>query len=247
MIESVGTNESSLVVEIGPGKGALTGPLLETGATVIAYELDERMIQLLEEKFKPYISAKKLILHHTDILEADLLGDTQGRQYSIVANIPYYITGMILRTMLSHDHPPTNMSLLMQKEVAYRITKQDGKNSILSLAVDFYADARYEMLVKKQYFNPSPKVDSAIISLFNIRNKSKDYHALEKEYFQVVKQAFAQKRKKAINNLSQLAPKEFWKHVFALLEISDAERAENIPHQLWLSLASAFRDWTNDQ
>ena len=105
-------------------------------------------------------------------IEADIKNDTKGKPYSVVANIPYYITGMIIRTLLSHEHPPEKMALLMQKEVAQRITKRDGKESILSLAVDFYADASYEMSVKKQYFSPQPKVDSAVLSLTNIQVKN---------------------------------------------------------------------------
>ena len=116
MINSVGTKSDSLIVEIGPGKGALTEPLLETGATVIAYELDERMIDFLKEKFSVAIDQEKLILRHADILEADITSDTNGKTYSVVANIPYYITGMIIRTLLSHKHPPEKMALLMQKE-----------------------------------------------------------------------------------------------------------------------------------
>ena len=170
MIESPNITSDDVVVEIGPGKGALTKPLLETGATVIAFELDERMIVYLREHLAEYIQREQLVLIHQDVLQADLSRYTNGKPYKVVANIPYYITNLILRTFLSGRYQPTSMCLLVQKEVAERIVARDGKESILSLSVKLYGIPTYIMKVAREYFSPSPRVDSAVILIDKIHS-----------------------------------------------------------------------------
>ncbi len=170
------------VLEIGPGKGALTKRLLNAGANVIAVEKDDRLIPLLEELFSKEIKSKKLTLIHGDVLDLDvnsyLLSVTS---YKLIANIPYYITGEIVRKFLSGNFQPSLMVVLVQKEVAERITTKDQKESILSISVKAYGEPKYIQTVKAGSFFPPPKVDSAILLIDNISKdkfKRKSIHSV---------------------------------------------------------------------
>ncbi len=184
--------EGDTIVEIGPGKGALTKVLLETGAKVIAFEKDHRLIELLTETFSTYIKEGKFELYERDILEVDITEYVKG-EYKLIANIPYYITGEITRTFLTHTCKPSIIVILVQKEVADRIS--DTKETILSLSVKVFGKPKKVMTVKKEYFSPAPKVDSAIIKISNIHNPFKTKEE-EDQFFFYVKKAFGQKRKK---------------------------------------------------
>jgi 16S rRNA (adenine1518-N6/adenine1519-N6)-dimethyltransferase len=198
------------VVEIGPGKGALTRVLLETGATVIAFEKDHRLIELLNEEFAEYISQKKFFLYEKDILDVDMNEFVKGK-YKLIANIPYYITGEITRRFLTADHKPECIVLLVQKEVAQRIN--DTKETILSLSVKVYGTPKKIMTVKKEFFSPAPKVDSAIISISDIKNPFKNKED-EVRFFEIIKKAFGQKRKKMNTTLKDYKEQiKNWEHI----------------------------------
>ena len=240
MIEAVSLKKGDMVIEIGPGKGALTGPILESGAQLIAFELDERMIAYLEEKFASAIESKQLIIVHRDILEVDINSFVKNKEYKIIANIPYYITNAIVRKFLEEEHQPSHMSLLMQKEVAERIVRRDGKESILALSVALFASAKYLATVHRRYFSPAPKVDSAILHIFNISHDALVNRKEEKKFFLLIRTAFAHKRKRVIKNLEQLAPKKFWEEIFEKLSLSQNVRAEEISLENWLRIFDFF-------
>lgn len=240
MISGPEISPDDLVVEIGPGKGALTGPLLETGATVIAFELDQRMVEFLAEKFADFISIKKLILVHQDVLEVDLGQYTQGKPYKVVANIPYYITNMIIRTFLTNIHQPKAMCLLIQKEVAERIVSRDNKESILSISVKLYGTPKYVTKVGRQYFSPSPKVDSAVVLISKITREKIVDEKYEDKFFAIIKTAFGQKRKQAIKNLTQISPRNIWEDIFKSLGIDVKSRAEDINFNDWIKIIDNF-------
>ena len=162
MCEEGEVNEKDIILEIGPGKGALTEKLLEKSLQVIAIEKDYDLIAILEEKFQEEIKNKKLILLNEDILDFDPISYFKNKNYKIIANIPYNITGAIFKKFLSSIKQPEKMVLLVQKEVAERIVARDGKESILSLSVKAYGVARYVMKVSKRFFSPSPKVSRFI-------------------------------------------------------------------------------------
>jgi len=187
------------VIEIGPGKGALTKVLLETGATVIAFEKDHRLIELLTEQFAEYILQNKFFLYEKDILDVEIT-EYVSTPYKLIANIPYYITGEITRRFLTHTHKPQCIVLLVQKEVANRIV--DTKESILSLSVKVFGTPKKVMIVKKEYFRPAPKVDSTIIKIFNIHTPFKTKEE-ELNFFALIKKAFSQKRKKLNTTLKE--------------------------------------------
>lgn len=223
------------VIEIGPGKGALTKELLKAGARVIAIEKDDRLIPILSDLFKKEISTGSLTLIHGDVMDIsdeDLLGLTAGNPYKVIANIPYYITGVIIRTFLSRKHQPVNMILMVQKEVANRTIARDGKESILSLSVKIYGIPALVMNVSRGNFFPVPNVDSAVLKISNIHNPFKNKEA-EERFFSFVKSGFAQKRKKLISNLEAVETKEWLTERFKTLSLSENSRAEDISLEMW--------------
>jgi 16S rRNA (adenine1518-N6/adenine1519-N6)-dimethyltransferase len=169
MIHAARIEPGMIVLEIGPGKGILTSGLLKVGAKVIAVEKDQRATEYMKENFAADIANGKLKLVQDDILSinpADL--GLEKEKYIVAANIPYYITGEILRKFLTAEVYPSRMVLLVQKEVAKRIVAADGKESILSISVKAYGEPKYIDTVPKRFFRPIPKVDSAIILIDNI-------------------------------------------------------------------------------
>ena len=203
IIEAGNLKPDDIILEVGPGKGVLTAELLAKTGRVIAVEKDDRLVGFLKEKFASEIAGGKLLLIHGDILKLnfDNLGKVMNQnatgtiKYKLIANIPYYITGALLKKFLQGreieqnqdvgpanapgatpaivpSHQPQLMVLLVQKEVAERIVALDGKESILSISVKAYGTPRYVKTVKAKYFSPEPKVDSAIIAIENI---SKDF------------------------------------------------------------------------
>lgn len=238
MCTSGSVSDRDTVVEIGPGKGALTAKLLDSAGKVIAVEKDRDLVKMLEERFVNEIKIGKLELVEGDILEFDpTTYNLTPNNYKIIANIPYNITGAIFKKFLSGDVKPSTMVLLVQKEVAQRIVATDGKESILSLSVKAYGTPKYVMKVSKRFFSPSPKVDSAIVAITDISEKSLLSKGLEGKFFEVVKNGFAHKRKVLRKNLEDVAPKETIESMFQDLEIDAKSRAEDLPLPTWIAIA----------
>jgi len=235
--------QSDIVVEIGPGKGVLTKQLLESidpkkGGRVIAIEKDNRLIEILNNKFVDEIESGGLVVVHDDVLKIDLANlrkEYNFSKYVVVANIPYYITGEFLEKFLSSDHHPSKMVLLLQKEVVDRIMARDEKESILSASVKAYGTPLYIKKVNAESFSPKPKVDSAILLIDDI---SKDFFGSmnEKEFFRIVKAGFAHKRKVLVNNLREVAEKEKISKAFEYCGINEKIRAENLTLASWKCL-----------
>ncbi len=226
---------SDVVLEVGPGKGALTKELLVNAKKVIAVEKDDLLIPLLQEMFAVQISEGKLALVHGDIMEMSRETLGVGGEYKLVANIPYYITGVLLRTFLSGARPPTRMVLMLQKEVARRIVANDKKESLLSLSVKAYGTPRYIETVKAMFFSPKPKVDSAILLIENISKKFFDGFSEEK-FFKVIKSGFAHKRKMLKRNLESNFQKEAIKKAFEISKLPLTVRSEDIALSDWKNL-----------
>jgi len=241
MIDSAQTNATDTIIEIGPGKGALTRPILETGARVIAFELDSRMIDFLQIELSEYIDSGKLEIIHQDVLDIDMdsffgkLGN-----YKVIANIPYYITNAIIRKFLETTYQPTDMSLLMQKEVAERIVVRDGKQSILALSVSVFGIPRYIAKVERKYFSPSPRVDSAIIHIRKISHQYLKTSAEQKIFFDIIHAGFAHKRKKLFKNLTNLIDKNDLEKIFDSVSLNRDIRAEKVPLNHWLKIIDIY-------
>lgn len=232
MCAAGGVAPGDTVVEIGPGTGILTQAILARGATVIAVETDDRALAVLNETFAPEIAQNKLILHKADARELDLpaLGVTP-HAYKVIANIPYYISGLLFRTFLDSDCQPSDLVFLVQKEVAERIARAP-KESLLSLSVKVFGDVSYVNTIKKSHFTPPPKIDSAIISVHDI---SDDYFDgfTKQQYFQVLKAGFGQKRKQLQANLKPLFPKETIETALQAADLPNTVRAEDINLTEW--------------
>lgn len=227
------------VLEIGPGKGVLTKALLASGAQVIAIEKDDRLIPVLTEEFKKDIAEKRLTLIHGDVMDIDIDKSTEniGDAYKIIANIPYYITGALVRKFLSAHKKPSAMILMVQKEVATRILAHDKKESILSIAVKAYATPTLVMNVARGNFFPIPNVDSAVLKLEAIHDPFGNA-ATEKRFFEIVRAGFAQKRKKLSSNLEKVMSREDIVAKFTELGLEKNVRAEDVPLTMWISLAN---------
>ena len=229
------------VVEIGPGEGTLTEALLQTGANIVSIEKDDRLIPVLEEKFRKEISSEKLRLIHGDILDFKISQKNLGvkNSYKVVANIPYYITGQIIRMFLESDYKPESMTLLVQKEVAERIVAKDGKESLLSLSVKVFGEPRYVRKVGRGAFSPQPNVDSAIITITPLKDKPQESTEL---FFSIVKAGFSAPRKQLVNNFSRALKKDK-REVAAWLvknNIQPTQRAETLTVTEWKQLVNTY-------
>ncbi len=227
-----------VVLEVGPGEGALTRELLSRGATVVAVEKDSRLIPILKETFAQELKAKKLFLHEGDALELSPRELKIRGKYKVVANIPYYITGLLIRKFLSEEKQAELLVLLVQKEVAERIARSK-KESILSLSVKAYGEPKYIKTVPRGAFAPSPKVDSAILRISGVSRKNFKKTAAEEKFFKLVKAGFAQKRKLLKKNLSALLGSAS-DELFTKENISFTARAEDVPLEKWLGLLNSW-------
>lgn len=222
------------ILEIGPGRGALTKELLATGAHVVAVEKDEALVEKLKKTFANEISAGRLTLVADDI--RNTTSEKLGlKKYAVAANIPYYITGEIIRTFLTAEIQPRALVLLVQKEVAERIIARDGKESILSLSVKAYGTPTIVAKVSRGNFSPPPSVDSAILFIDNV---SRNFFSSidEQTFFKIVKTGFASKRKFLSGNLK----KRFGLDVGGALEqcgLPENVRAEDLTLAQWQQLS----------
>lgn len=196
IIEAAELTENDTVVEVGPGKGALTAALLAKAGRVIAVELDERLIAPLKIHFG---HRKHFELHHENALQFI----PPAGPYKLVANLPYYISSPLLNHFLLeqflYGNPPTMMVIMLQKEVAERLVPNKGNHSLLSLEVQSFGTAEKICDVPPKCFYPRPKVDSAVVRIHVAA--SPFIHGNLKKAFWLFKVSFSQKRKKLTNNL----------------------------------------------
>jgi len=236
IVEAGQVGPQDVVLEIGPGKGVLTQGLLARAKKVIAIEKDRELIPVLTEKFYTYIKEGKLELIEADILKFDPSSNLELKTYKLIANIPYYITGAIIEQFLSATNQPTQMVLLIQKEVAERMVARDGKESVLSIAVKAYGVPKIIAKVPAGAFSPAPKVDSAIISIENIsRDFFEGLH--ERSFFSVLKFIFGKKRKQIGGSLAEFVGDR--KKALGILEklsIDSKTRPEDLRLSDWKQL-----------
>lgn len=240
IISSSNLSDESIVLEVGPGKGILTEALLKNSMKVIAVEKDSDLIGLLNEKFESEINEGRFILINDDILTLDLK-NIVPEKYTLVANIPYYITGALFKKFLSSDNQPERIVVMVQKEVAKRIVSRDGKESILSISVKSYGLPKYVQKVPARFFSPKPKVDSAILLIEGI---SKNFFSdiPEEKFFEIVKAGFAHKRKILIRNLEILYSSDFLHDSFSSCHVSLKARSENLSPADWKCLTKNLVD-----
>ncbi len=239
IIEAGKITKDDIVVEVGPGKGALTTKLLETAGEVFIIEKDDRLIPVLSEMFAMDVKSGKLKVIHADALHFKPKDyGLEAGKYKIMANIPYYITGSFFRKFLAEETQPNTMVIMVQKEVATRIAR-DPKESILSMSVKCYGTPSYISTVSKNLFRPVPNVDSAILAIYDISKKYFDEFT-EEDYFRVVKTGFAHKRKQLAGNLSEIFPKKLLIDAYASTKLPEYSRAEDLTLEEWKKLIKAL-------
>ncbi len=238
IIDAGNIKKGDVILEIGPGKGALMEKLLVCSYQLIAVEKDKDLWRLLQVKFQKEILSGQLKLIHGDILDFNLESyKLTAKSYKLIANIPYNITGAILKKFLTEDNQPESMVLMVQHEVAKRILARDGKESILSISVKAYGTPKMIAKVDKRYFSPEPKVDSAIISIQNISRKIfKDNGIDEEKFWEIVKKGFAHKRKKLSSNLKYGGVASVFYQKDSLMFLKN-KRAEDLSLEDWIALA----------
>ncbi|MFC4323945.1 16S rRNA (adenine(1518)-N(6)/adenine(1519)-N(6))-dimethyltransferase RsmA [Litchfieldia salsa] len=204
IVDHAELKEDSGAVEIGPGIGALTEQLAKRAKKVVAFEIDQRLLPILKDTLSPYPHVEVI---HQDILKADVSTVLKEKMADltdimVVANLPYYVTTPIIMKLLEEQLPIRGMVVMLQKEVAERISAKPGTKEYgsLSIAIQYYTKAEVVMIVPRTVFVPQPNVDSAVIRLLRREEpavivKDEDY------FFNIVRASFSQRRKTILNNL----------------------------------------------
>ncbi len=243
IVESAQINPGEVILEIGPGTGNLTEELLKSEAQIIAIEKDRDLIKFLLTKLSPVPLTKTKTLHEfaianscinasadLQIIEGDILKFDETKinpPYKIVANIPYYITGPIIQKFLRSANPPTEMILLVQKEVGERICAQPPRANYLSALVQSLAETKLLFGVKKENFWPKPKVDSVVIKITPLGIKHSVFDM--ESFMDFLKMVFKQPRQTLANNLKRgKLAKETIDNVFIKLKIPKNTRPQNL-------------------
>lgn len=262
IIQSADLQPDDLVLEIGPGKGILTEELAKKAGKVVATEIDRSLVEILQKKFA---DNKKVEIVEGDILEIlnskfEILNEIkinklknlelnenlklkiENCNYKVVANIPYYITAPIIRRFLESDCPPTELILMVQKEVAKRICSGVGKMSILAVAVQYYAEPEILFNVHRGNFDPAPEVDSAVIRIAPSTKHRTPTIEETKHFFRVVRAGFSAKRKILVNNLANsfhLDKKKVEEKIISA-GLKPNMRAQELSVEDWKKLANLF-------
>ena len=268
IISSAQVNNNDLVIEIGPGLGTLTSRLLEKAGKVIAIELDSRMVNILQDRFQFYdnfellnedvlkVDLKQLIYQEQQNLEQNSSQETQisenistktPKSYTvkIVANLPYYITTPIIMKLLEDKLPVESITVMVQKEVADRLTAIPGEKNTgaITYCVSYYCEPQEVLLVPNSSFIPAPEVNSEVIKL-SIRKKAPVELKNEELFFKIIKASFMQRRKTLLNGLTnnQIAPKEILKKMLVDLELSESIRGESLTIKQFADISNYLND-----
>ncbi len=244
-ISLVNPLKGEVIVEIGPGLGAITELLLQSGAKVIAIEQDQRFIEILKGELGGDYQNLKLI--HADVLKVNLKKYVPaGSAIKVVGNIPYYITSAILLYLIGHRTLIDSAYLTVQREIADRIFAQPGTKAYgrLSLLVRFYADAARAFEISRNCFSPKPKVDSTALELTFRRKLPASVD--ETILFNLIKFGFGTRRKNILNAISEGFRGQVTKpEVKALLNeagFQESTRAEELMLKDFIRLAELFHE-----
>ena len=227
--------EKDLIIEIGPGMGALTKELKRYNSQIICYEIDERMRPILSE-----LEDEKLQVIYGDFLKRDIIHDLKSKNYTnlyVIGNLPYYITTPIIEKVIDSGIDLTAMTIMVQKEVADRfvaLPKSKQYNS-LTIYLNYYFDIEKVCFVKNTCFNPIPKVDSAVVRFVKKANKYDVKN--EEHFFKLVNNSFRFKRKTLKNNLNSYN----WaiiKEILLANNYSENVRAEEIDIETFIKISN---------
>lgn len=234
LIDAARVTRGDTILEIGPGAGAVTGELLERGASVIAVELDRRLSSLLSERFG---SVGRLRIITGDIRKVHLGALVTEKRYKIVSSLPFNVTSFVVRRLLEEPPRPSVASLVVQKEVAERIVARPGEMSLLSLASQYFGVPSVVRDVRRTCFLPAPDVDAAIV-----RIEVRDPRPADRtqKVFRLARIAFSSRRKMLHNTLSHGlgVPPERIKSVCAEIGLNPQCRPQEISVEHWEKMAT---------
>ncbi|MEC2479474.1 16S rRNA (adenine(1518)-N(6)/adenine(1519)-N(6))-dimethyltransferase RsmA [Bacillus cereus] len=248
IVDHAEIGSESGAIEIGPGIGALTEQLAKRANKVVAFEIDQRLLPILDETLAPYGNVTVI---NKDVLKADVHEVfneqfEEGQDVMVVANLPYYITTPILFKLLEEKLPVRGFVVMMQKEVGDRLAAKPGTKEYgsLSIAIQYYTEVETVMTVPRTVFVPQPNVDSAIIRLLK-RPKPVVEVTDETFFFEVVRASFAQRRKTLMNNLSNNLngfpkDKELLDRILTEVGIDPKRRGETLSIEEFATLSNAL-------
>lgn len=254
VLQAADLKEQDVVLEIGAGLGALTKEIAKKVKKVIAVEIDKKLIEALKDQMRDY---KNVEIIQGSILDPECYNVIMLQCYNefkVVTNLPFNITGVVLRQFLSRECQPELMVIILQKEVGKRIVAQPPKMSRLSVMVQFYSQVKIISQIKKDNFWPKPKVDSVILQIIPYRGptwqsqvgprrESKDGERLSatENFFQIVKAGFSSPRKYLLNNLVKggIMNKEKGIEIFQTLGFNPKIRSQELSVKDWILLSTS--------
>lgn len=236
--DAAGAAHGQHLLEIGPGLGILTQELLARGANVTAIEIDDTLAPRLRDHF---LREPRFRLIHGDATDVDPETVFEaGQVYRIVANLPYSVATLIVRRWLESSRPPEELVVMVQREVAERMTAGTGELSLLSLAIRLYTEPEYLFTVPKEAFHPVPKVASAVVRL-RVRSDQVLTAPQRESLFKLATIAFQQRRKTLSNSLSRGTgiDKDTLADVLADMGVDASLRPQALAFDDWIKLARA--------
>lgn len=240
ILETADLKKDDTVLEIGSGLGTLTREIAKKVKMVVAVEIDQMLTRVLKDQLQDY--------QNIEIIQGDIrklsLKDLKLSDYQIVTNLPFNITGLVLKRFLSEKPKPRLITLILQKQVAERITAQPSQMSILAVAVQFYAQAKIISSVSRNNFWPKPKVDSVIMKIIPFNGPTSLGNRISEErFFQIVKAGFSSPRKYLLNNLAKgaIIDKVKGNKIFKKLGFNLQARAQELSVEDWIKLARKLK------
>lgn len=230
--------ENQNVLEIGPGIGTITYEMAKLAKKVVAIEIDQTLIPILDENLEEFANAKVI---NQDILKTDLKKlveeEFNGESFKVVSNLPYYITTPIIELLITTGLPCDDMTIMVQKEVAERMVagESDKEYSSLSVFIKFYTEAEVITNLPKSVFMPQPKIDSTIL---NLKLRIYDENVNQDLLFKLVRAGFNKRRKTILNSMSDVIEKDRLKEAFAKVNLAENLRAENLSIDDFINLTN---------
>lgn len=249
IIDMSQVGKDDYVIEIGPGIGTLTQRLCERAKKVVAVEIDNKLIPILQENLREY---ENFSLIHNDVLKVDINNliekEFEGKKAKIVANLPYYITTPIIMGLLEKRSNIESITVMIQKEVAERLNAKPGTKDYgaLTLAIQYYSIPKAGFIVSPKCFMPQPNVDSLVTRLDILEKQIVDVKD-EKLLFKVIKAAFSQRRKTLINTLINSGLfnvcKDNCKEILLSLSLNENIRGEALTLEQFAKLSEKLSTW----
>lgn len=250
IIEAAELSENDLVIEVGPGLGTLTKPLLERAGKVVCVELDKKMLQILQDRFMLYsnfevIQEDILKVNLEELIKKQKQINSKLQKVKIVANLPYYITSPIMMYLLEQKLEIESITVMIQKEVAERFIAIPGdkKSGAITYTIYYYSEGEKVVDVPKNSFIPEPEVDSQVIHL-KIRKEKLLNIENEELFFKIIKVAFQQRRKTLLNALVNgniIENKEKGKEILKKLNLEENIRGEKLTIQEFKRIADIIQ------